>query len=604
MTTVRGFLRRGVLALFAGYVMQPADVLAQAYELTPSVPSGQVVGTTVVWTVTGGAGGNVDYRLRIGRDGNPMQVRYDFSDKTAFDWTPIEDGVYAIQAVIRDHDTQQATVLTDNFSVDPIAVDAPVVSNTKNPLVALYSAQPCNAGDRMRVRFTRQNALRAHNTHFKPCDGTRSMNFYVAGMLADAIYILRHQVVDAQGQPVEQGPARVFQTGQPTVEMPVTSVVVPAGQETSTLEDVILWAPTPDAPPNIPFATDLNGNVIWYYENDNIDEPYLINRLLSGGTILLNGSKHDFDQRTCREIDLAGNTIREMTGARVSEMLQAQGLDPLGAIHHECRLLPNGQTVIIGSVERILVDVQGPGPVDVIGDYIVALDRNWQVVWAWNAFDHLDPSRAAILGETCGPGSAGCPPVFLAEEGNDWLHANAIGYSPADGNLVFSMRHMDWVIKIDYQDGSGSGAVLWTLGNEGDFTPVSNSPEPWFSHQHDANYVGDNLLTLFDNGNAVPSCQADSAACRSRGQVWELDEINMIATEVLNTDLGSYSFALGSAQNLANGNYHFNSGIQDFSFATADEVNPDGDIVLQVRAELRVYRSFRVRDLYTPPVRE
>ena len=33
-----------------------------------------------------------------------------------------------------------------------------------------------------------------------------------------------------------------------------------------------------------------------------------------------------------------------------------------------------------------------------------------------------------------------------------------------------------------------------------------------------------------------------------------------MATLLLNADLGGYSFALGSAQTLANGNFHFDNG--------------------------------------------
>ena len=36
----------------------------------------------------------------------------------------------------------------------------------------------------------------------------------------------------------------------------------------------------------------------------------------------------------------------------------------------------------------------------------------------------------------------------------DWLHTNSIAYSPADGNLLISMRHQDWVLKLDYRDGA------------------------------------------------------------------------------------------------------------------------------------------------------
>src|SRR5262249_5782997 len=51
---------------------------------------------------------------------------------------------------------------------------------------------------------------------------------------------------------------------------------------------------------------------------------------------------------------------------------------------------------------------------------------------------------------------------------NDWLHDNSVDLTP-DGNLLLSSRHRDWLIKIDYRNGEGSGKVIWRLGKDGDF---------------------------------------------------------------------------------------------------------------------------------------
>ncbi len=50
------------------------------------------------------------------------------------------------------------------------------------------------------------------------------------------------------------------------------------------------------------------------------------------------------------------------------------------------------------------------------------------------------------------------------------MHANSIGWSPEDGNLIVSVRDQDWVIKLDYDSGTGNGDILWRLGQGGDFT--------------------------------------------------------------------------------------------------------------------------------------
>jgi hypothetical protein len=180
----------------------------------------------------------------------------------------------------------------------------------------------------------------------------------------------------------------------------------------------------------------------------------------------------------------------------------------------------------------------------------------------------------------------------------DWLHLNAVSWSPADGNLVLSIRHQDWVVKVDYRHGEGDGHVVWRLGQGGDFTVDSAGPSPWFSHQHDAHYVDDHTLILFNNGNTR---WATDPAAHSRAQVWSLDEATMTATLVVNADLGSYSFALGAAQRLANGDYFFTLGTDGPTPvkppAHAVEVGPDSARVYDLMGNRPEYRSFRVRTL-------
>jgi arylsulfate sulfotransferase len=280
----------------------------------------------------------------------------------------------------------------------------------------------------------------------------------------------------------------------------------------------------------------------------------------------------------------------------VSEQLVAMGIHPINAFHHEVRALPDGKILALGASERILTDVQGPGSVDVLGDTILVLDENLQVIWAWDTFDHLDTRRRALLNETCNQAANGCAPIYLAPVANDWTHSNSVQLTP-DGNLLLSMRHQDWVIKIDYRNGAGTGEILWRLGRDGDFQFLSNDPYPWFSHQHDAAIDADGQLLLFDNGNVR---YAADASAHSRGQVIRLDEQNLIAVLVLNADLGDFSVALGSAQKLDNGDYHFHLGYMPATnTARAVEVDPAGNIVYQMDIGELEYRSFRRNDLYT-----
>jgi hypothetical protein len=217
----------------------------------------------------------------------------------------------------------------------------------------------------------------------------------------------------------------------------------------------------------------------------------------------------------------------------------------------------------------------------------------------------MDLNRASLTNGKCqeGPGRGGCTPIFLAPEANEWLHSNSLNYIPATGDFLMSMPEQNWVAKIDWKNGKGSGKVLWRLGEGGDFKAISNDPDPWFSFQHDAGFepVGSNLLTVLDDGHE--RFKKDPKA-HNRGQVWKLDEENKTATLMHNADLGVYAVAVGSAQTLKNGNYSFEAGFinPDSIYSRAIETSPEGKVVYAQQLEGQIeYRSFRVADMYSAP---
>jgi arylsulfate sulfotransferase len=560
-------------------------------QLSHSLPSPQPVGTTVVWAsaATDPNPGSISYRFSVKPPAGDFVIIRDFTLQPGVEWTPGErEGAYQIKVTARNNITHETGDLTVNYVITSrVTGGIPVISNTAHPLVALYSAPPCSEGS-MRVRFWRTGDTSSQTTPWKSCQPDTSMNFYIAGMLAATQYSMQHEISSRAALPAEIGPTLFYTTATPPIGMfPNNSVLVPsAASEQGVLLNTNLVGGF------FLTATDLSGQGLWYYHKS----VRYGTRPIPGGTMLVILDVAG-TYNTLREIDLAGNTLRETNVTRVSEQLVARGEQPITSFHHEARRLPDGKTLVLCSNDRTLSDVQGPGPVAIVGDEIVVLDQNWQVVWSWNAFDHLDVTRKALLDEKCTVTS--CPPN-MPPNSNDWLHSNSVSYVNTDGNLLMSMRHQDWLIKIDYSDGSGTGAVLWRLGKDGDFTTDSNDSYPWFSHQHDAEFElgGGQTISLFDNGNlrrAVPGVNQNS-----RGQVWNIDETNHTASLQLNADLGDYSFALGSAQRLADGSYHFLAGWLPNEHSQSIEAQPDGSISFRFDNQVTAYRSFRMRDLYTP----
>src|ERR1022692_3452766 len=97
--------------------------------------------------------------------------------------------------------------------------------------------------------------------------------------------------------------------------------------------------------------------------------------------------------------------------------------------------------------------------------------------------------------------------------------------APLDGNLIVSTRNQDWLYKVDYNNGTGTGNVLWLMGLGGAFAfnNIYADPYPWFSHQHDAEIynTATGEFTVFDNGTtrvAPPPIGLGSG--NSRGMVY------------------------------------------------------------------------------------
>ncbi len=72
-------------------------------------------------------------------------------------------------------------------------------------------------------------------------------------------------------------------------------------------------------------------------------------------------------------------------------------------------------------------------------------------------------------------------------------------------------------MKVDYNNGTGTGDLLWTMGPCGSFAfnNIYADPWPWFSGQHDAGIEnnGAGPLTVFDDGNTRISRPGRSTQC-------------------------------------------------------------------------------------------
>jgi len=597
---------------------------APTVQIFTELPSPQPVGTVIGITAIGKDEGEPEkyaallrYRLSAADERGTFHIIRDFGRQSEFTWTPeLYDYETRIKVTVLNTKTKQTGEVELPFRISPrVTGQTPLAAHTAHPLVALFSFPACPEGSRFRVAFQRQGETLTRRTGLNPCRASHTSNVYVAGMRPDSEYTLQAEIVS--GDKVKTGAAVSFRTGMVDKTFGRFNVAVPPDERASKSESLVLFTSV-FRPAMASMATDLEGNVVWYLPTPDRNAT----RMLPGGRFLTFSAAINGRTPSLSEVDLVGHTLRETDIVRLAEQLEEFGIQSVckpngqqcvSGFHHDAIELPNGHIMAIGTLERVIAaGAQGSeDPVNIAGTLLFDLDQDLQVKWVWNSFDHLDLKRASLADGHCrGPvGSLPCSPVFLTAAANDWLHGNAVDYTREDRNLTLSLSDQDWVIKIDYEDGKGSGKVLWKLGKDGDFKAETEDPKPWFSHQHDAAFEppGSNMLLLLDNGLRRVVKGKDKEKDKepnSRGQVWRIDEKARTATLVTNADLGAYSPNVGSAQLLSNGNYHFTTGAvrkDNMVRSRSIEVTPDGKIVYVLETPgTQTYRSNRVVDLYTP----
>ena len=424
------------------------------------------------------------------------------------------------------------------------------VTPTANTQVASYTISPAAAAN-VSVQFgTDTNYGLTTWTQPVPTGGG-PVSLFVAGMKGNTLYHMRGVVEFADGTQYMDLDQTFTTQALPAAQLPViTTTTTPGMTPQSGVELLDLVFGSASVAPVV--VTDLNGDVLWSYNPGPAFAGLAANpiKLLPNGNFLINFSNAVVDGggSVIQEVDLTGKLIWQMSASDLNKALAAAtcaGCNiTVTGTHHDFVMLSNGHLIVLAATQQ---DISGT---TVTGDVIIDLDQNHNPVWLWNEFDHLDINRR--------------PYLFP-----DWTHTNAILYSPEDGNLIISIRHQNWLVKVDYANGAGAGDILWHLGYQGDFALVGGTdPTDWFYAQHGPSFTTKNTtgqfgLAVFDNGDDrfFPSgqvlCAAPSASCYSTVPLLTLDETAMTATLTFHTTAPTYSFFGGNNGVLNNGDIEF-----------------------------------------------
>ncbi len=322
--------------------------------------------TSVSWSVNGVAGGN----STVGT-----------IDATGNYTAPLT--TQSVSATVTAASVKEPSVTS---SATAYVVVPGQVTTTNHPLVALYSIDP-PATARVVIQFGPDtNYGQTTSTEQSPAGGG-TVGILVAGMTASSTYHMRATVNFSDGT-VFTDADQTFETGTlaPLTFAAITATTTAGMTPQPGIEMLDLLAGN-----GVPVvATDLAGNIIWWYNftdgtASDIVQPI---RLLPNGHFLvcigptsaapISMTPPPGTITVVREIDLAGNTIREISLADLNTRLANAGFSLVAdTMHHDVLPLPNGHWIILVSSTRQFTNLTGlPGTTTVLGDQLIDLDTN------------------------------------------------------------------------------------------------------------------------------------------------------------------------------------------------------------------------------------
>lgn len=281
-------------------------------------------------------------------------------------------------------------------------------------------------------------------------------------------------------------------------------------------------------------VVDVNGVPVWYQHTPNaygiLNVDNLVPNVISYTTYIA----YTFNTVADGQYQLV-----QLASPEVISTTNTVGI-PLD--HHELRVLPNGDYMMISDVIRTGVDLTGytgyTGS-DMIDCVVQEISPTGAMVWQWDANDHFDPVQdSTFVGQT---GTTDTGTVVA-----DPYHCNAIDVQ-SNGDLLVSSRHMNSVFYIS----KSTGAVVWKMGGSSynkdgaQIIQIQNDPETAFYRQHDVRMNADGTVSLFDDHTEMPG--------PARGVAYTVDTTTGTATVAWQCAGTVSSTAMGSFRRYSDG---------------------------------------------------
>ena len=282
-------------------------------------------------------------------------------------------------------------------------------------------------------------------------------------------------------------------------------------------------------------AYDQFGDIVWYYEGIDGDEPYVMDRKSNGNIVYIAGDHSGTTATGLVEITPTGKKV-----SRLNDICTE-----FGPMHHEIQVINDSEILYMSRIIGYdgYADNKTPQEGDTIGIWNQKTGANSIV---WNIFDFVNPSERTI------PDSNATLPAVMwggCDRNNkvqDWSHGNSAKMYD-NGDVLATFKHLDQVILIDkdYKN------LKWRLGGPGsDFTFPNQFDQ--FYDPHDATLLKNGNILLLDNGNGRP---LEEGGPYSRILELAIDTTTMTASKVWEyTRPSLFAPCCGTSIRLDNGN--------------------------------------------------
>jgi uncharacterized protein (TIGR03437 family) len=211
------------------------------------------------------------------------------------------------------------------------------------------------------------------------------------------------------------------------------------------------------------------------------------------------------------------------------------------SIHHDIRLLPNGNIIALLVERKTRAEVLAAGfkpdllQTDfLLPDAVVEIEpirpKGGRIVWEWHVWDHLvqnSDSKLSNYGDPAAHPELVDPNASPRKIPAFWNHMNSIDYNPAFDQILLSVRGNSevWVIDHSTTRTEAAGHTGGKSGKGGDLLYRWGNPQMYYTgksadqmlyEQHDAQWIeserpGAGNMLVFNNGVNRPGGNLSSA---------------------------------------------------------------------------------------------